>query len=361
MSQSRYQLPVMIAVLLIAAMTAWLFLVPEEEQARGRGPSDAVRVMAIAAETTELTDSLEALGTARANEAVIITSQSTELIASVEFEDGDQVAAGDILVTLQSSNESARVAELQVSLSEAKRQLARLENLATGNATSRSMLDEQASRVDTLEAQIDQARANLSELTIQAPFAGVLGHRQISPGTLITPGMPITTLDDVSIIKLDFSVPETFISGLSAGQLIETTTAAWPEQSFTGRLTSIGSRVDPVTRAVPVRSVIDNSDQKLKPGMLMTVRLIKNRRNALVVPESAVFPLNDGQFLYRVEDDLVARRIRVTLGDRRPGLVEIIEGLSPGDRVVIEGGLKLSDGQTVELINTASPVANGGF
>lgn len=358
MSQRRYQLPILIAVLLLAAMTAWLFLVPEAETVRASGSGDPVPVVAIAAQTQELTDTLEALGTARANEAVIITAQSTELIASVEFEDGDQVAAGDVLVTLHSSNESARVKELQVSLSEARRQLARLENLASENATSRSMLDEQASRVETLEAQIDQARANLSELTITAPFAGVLGNRQISPGTLITPGMPITTLDDVSIIKLDFSVPETFIGGLAAGQLIETTTAAWPGQPFTGRLTSIGSRVNPVTRAVPVRSVIDNSDHKLRPGMLMQVRLIKNRRDALVVPESAVFPLNDRQYLYRVDDDLIARRVAVTLGDRRPGLVEITDGLEPGDRVVIEGGLKLSDGQAVELIETPATPDN---
>lgn len=352
MKDLKYNLPIVAAILAIAAVTAWIYLADEDEAGPGdrRAGETPVRLQHVTRQS--LTDTLEALGTARANEAVIITAQSAELVESVHFEDGDVVSAGDLLVRLRQSEESAQVRELEINLAEAHRQLDRLENLATENATSRSMLDEQASRAQAIEAQLEQARASLAERTITAPFDGILGNRQVSPGTLVSPGMTITTLDDVSTIKVDFSIPESFIPTLATGQLIESNTAAYGETTFSGQLTSIGSRVDPVTRAVSVRAVIDNADNRLRPGMLMQIILIKNQREAMVIPESAVIPLNNQHFVYIVSAENLATRVEVTLGDRRPGLVEIKSGLALGDRVVVEGTMRLKDGNKVSVLDS---------
>ncbi len=362
MKDLKYNLPLFAAIAAIAAITAWIWLVDDEEQGNGSRRSGETPVRIQEVRQQQLTDTLEALGTARANEAVIITAQSAELVESVHFEDGNVVSAGDLLVTLRQSEEAAQVRELEINLAEAHRQLGRLQNLATENATSRSMLDEQSSRAEAIEAQLERARASLAERTIRAPFDGILGNRQVSPGTLVSPGMSITTLDDVSTIKVDFSIPESFIPKLATGQVIESTTAAYGDTQFSGRLTSIGSRVDPVTRAVSVRAVIDNTDNRLRPGMLMQINLIKNQREAMVIPESAVIPLNDQHFVYTVSADNLAQRRQVSLGDRRPGVVEIENGLSLGDQVVIEGALRLREGQSVNVIDplTVTQSEQGG-
>jgi membrane fusion protein, multidrug efflux system len=176
---------------------------------------------------------------------------------------------------------------------------------------------------------------------MRAPFSGVLGLRRVSMGSLVRPGDVITTLDDISLIKLDFTVPEAFISSLEMGSRVKVTVAAYPERSFEGKVAGIDTRVDPVSRAVAVRAEIANEDGVLKPGMLMTVNLITNQRKILAVPEEAIVPIESKQYVYLVTPEKKAERREIKIGARQPGFAEVLSGLKEGEKVVVEGTLKL--------------------
>ena len=178
----------------------------------------------------------------------------------------------------------------------------------------------------------------------------------MSPGSLVRPGDQITTLDDIDVIKLDFSVPETFVALIRPGLEVRARSAAYPDRRFAGRVTSVDPRVNPTTRTVRVRAELPNPDHALRPGMLLTVDLIKNRRDALSVPEQALVPVGDRQFVYVVDGVGEARRVEVEIGSRRPGTAEVLRGLAEGDRVVVEGAHRLRPGSRVEVTD---PVEEG--
>jgi membrane fusion protein (multidrug efflux system) len=188
---------------------------------------------------------------------------------------------------------------------------------------------------------------------ITAPFAGVLGLRQVSPGSLVTPGTPIATLDDISVIKLDFSVPERFLAVLARDQDISARSETYPDRAFEGKVTSVDSRIDPVTRSIAVRAEIPNPDLLLRPGMLMAVQLFREPRDTLAVPEIAILQVGMDSFVFRVTAEETAERVAVELGARRKGEVEIVRGLTAGDRIVTEGAVKLRDGARVSLAEDA--------
>jgi membrane fusion protein (multidrug efflux system) len=196
------------------------------------------------------------------------------------------------------------------------------------------------------------ARARLNELTIRAPFAGRVGLRNVSVGGLVSSGTVITTLDDISVMKLDFAVPETFMSLLKEGLEVEATSAAFSGQVFKGRVLSVDSRVDPVSRSVTVRAQIANRDSKLKPGLFMAVRLVHSDARALVIPEQALVPERDKQFVFAVRDGK-AVKTEIVLGRRRPGEVEVLSGLRAGDVIVSEGTQKIRDGGMVRMAGNA--------
>jgi len=192
-------------------------------------------------------------------------------------------------------------------------------------------------------------RARAGDYVITAPFTGFLGLREVSPGTLVSPGTQVTTLDDIHIIKVDFSVPEKFISALKEGQEIAAGAAAYPGREFRGVVRTIGTRVDPVTRAATVRAEISNEDDALRPGMLLTVDLVSNLAEAVSTRENALVPVGDDQFLFRVREDETVERIKVLVGRRYGARVEVTSGLAEGDLVVISGIMRLRDGSRVRI------------
>jgi membrane fusion protein (multidrug efflux system) len=297
--------------------------------------------------TAPWTDVIEALGTTQASESVTLTAKVTEVVESVKFEDGDRVIAGDILVDLSGRAEVAGLEEAQANYKETRQQYERLEGLVASGTVPRSQLDTQVAARDSARARVESIRARLADRVITAPFDGVLGFRQVSPGTLVTPGTAIATLDDISVIKLDFSVPETFLAALATGQTVRARSAAYPDVEFTGVLATVGSRIDPITRAVTVRADFPNAEQRLRPGMLLTVRVEKPAREALVIPELALMQIGGQAFVYRVEEGGVVSRVDVRAGARRRGEVEIVEGLQAGARIVVEGTVKLRPGARV--------------
>src|SRR5690606_36112838 len=271
----------------------------------------------------------------------------TETVEAVNFEDGDRVAAGDVLVDLSGRAEVAALEEAQAAYKEARQQYERQAELVKAGTISRSQLDTQVAARDSAQARVSAIRARLADRVITAPFDGILGFRQVSPGTLVTPGTPIATLDDISTIKLDFSVPERFLSVLQPGQQVVAQSAAWPDRDFHGTVSTIGSRVDPVTRAVPVRADIPNEDARLRPGMLLTVRLFEPERQTLAIPEIALTQVGSRAYVYRVDDQGTAEQVTVQIGARRRGEAERLSGLSSGDRVVVDGTVKLRPGARV--------------
>jgi membrane fusion protein (multidrug efflux system) len=266
----------------------------------------------------------------------------------VNFEDGDYVEAGAVLVELTNQEEEALLAEARANLDDAESQLRRLEDLSRRGLSAESELDVARSRAGAVRARWNSIVARLRDRLIQAPFSGILGFRQVSPGTMLGPNTAITSIDDISVIKLDFTVPETFIGTMTPGAKVVAKSVSFPDRAFEGIVRTVGSRVDPVTRAITVRAHIENDDRALRPGMLLTVEVVTAERVALVVPEGAVFQVQNRAYVYRVEDD-VASQQEIEVGGRRFGVVEVLGGLAEGDLIVVEGIIKLRDGARVRF------------
>jgi membrane fusion protein (multidrug efflux system) len=297
-------------------------------------------------------DVVEALGTAQANESVTLTAKVTDTVRRVNFEDGDYVEAGAVLIELTNQEEEALLAEARANLDDAESQLRRLEDLSDRGLTSASQLDVARSRAGATQARLNSIVARLRDRLIQAPFSGLLGFRQVSPGTMLTPNTAITSIDDISVIKLDFTVPETFIGSMSPGARIVAKSVSFPDRDFEGTVRTVGSRVDPVTRAIVVRAHVDNKDKALRPGMLLTVNVVTAERAALVVPEGSVFQVQNRAYVYRVDGDTVHQQ-QIEVGGRRFGVVEVLGGLNEGDPIVVEGIIKLREGARVRFEEAA--------
>lgn len=297
-------------------------------------------------------DRIEALGTLRANESVALTANVTDTISAIHFEDGDRVEAGKVLVEMNSGEETALLEEARVTAAEAQRQYQRIKSLESSGTAAKSQLDERLRQWEAARARVGAIESRLADRRLRAPFRGVLGLRNVSLGALVEPGDLITTLDDDSVMKLDMTVPATYLSALTPGLVIEGTTSAYGERVFRGKVSSIDSRVDPVTRSVTVRAMVPNDDRLLRPGMLMQAALLTNERRSLAVPEQTLLAEGDKHFVLVVDeaDGNKAVKRQVTIGVRRPGEVEIVAGLSAGEKVITDGAIKLRPGQPVTII-----------
>ncbi len=336
--------PLLLPLLALALLSACA----EDPAATGRPAQRPVTVLTQTVTVGTVVDSIEALGTARANESVTITANLTETVRKVHFEDGQRIAEGAVLVELTSEEEAALLEEARANLRDAQRQAQRLADLARQGLAPESEMDTARAASNAARARLDTVLARMEDRLVRAPFSGVLGFREVSQGTLVTPGTAITTLDDISRIKLDFSVPELYLGVISPGDPVTAVrTGGAGRSEFSGVVQTIASRVDPVTRAATIRAYIPNTEGALRPGMLLTVTVSSNEREAVVVPEAAVFQVAQRAYTYIVDADDTARRREVTLGVRRPGKVEITAGLTEGEEVVVEGTIRLSEGASI--------------
>lgn len=302
---------------------------------------------------SEISDRVEALGTARANESVSITANVTEKISEIHFEDSQRVRKGDVLVVLEQSEEQANLEQARAVLGERQLALDRLLTLEKRQLAATDELDNARLGVEQAKANISAIQARINDRVIRAPFAGVLGLRNISVGALVEAGDLIVTLDDVRFIKLDFSVPALFLPELKAGLRINARAASLANKSYLGEVRSVDSRVDPVTRSVQVRALLPNPQGDIVPGVLMQINLLRNTRQAMLVPEAALLPqANEEYVMVRVSiegKDSVEKR-RVTIGARTPGMVEILSGLNEGEQVVTHGNSKVQPGAFIDVL-----------
>lgn len=290
---------------------------------------------------------LSALGTVRARESVTVTAKVNETVQRVHFDSGDEVAAGAVLLTLSSRQQQAELAEAEAAAREAERQYARGMQLAQRQLIAQSALDAQRAARDAAAARVRRMQADLDDRRIRAPFSGVLGLRQLSPGALVTPGTAVATLDDITRVYVDFSVPEARLAQLRRGQPLVGTSAAWPGRAFAGQVVNIEARIDPQTRAVMVRGDFPNPERHLRPGMLVQVMLTHAARTALVLPEIALVQAGRETFVWRVGAGGRVERAPVQVAGRRDGQVALAAGIAAGERIVVEGVGKLRPGMVV--------------
>lgn len=310
----------------------------------------AINVVAVPVVSDSISFQLEALGTTRANESVDITAKVANQVTAVRFSEGQQVSRGQVLVELDAAQVRADLAAAEAALAESRSQYQRSRELYTTRVLSDSQLEQIEATFKANEARVASARARVADTVIRAPFAGRVGLRRVSVGSLISPGTVITTLDDTSTIKLDFTIPETFLTVVRPGLEITARSVAYPDTTFAGKVGSVDTRIDPATRSVTVRALLPNPEGLLKPGMFLTTRLSRGAVDALMVPEQALVPEGGRMFVY-VARDGVAEKRQVQLGQRRVGEVQVVEGLAAGELVVTEGTQKLRDGATVALVD----------
>lgn len=324
----------------------------------GGGPP-AVNVIAVAAQTHTFTDAVEALGTAQARESIVLTPKVADTIRAIRFDSGDRVRSGQVLVEMANVEQAADLAEARAQHLAAQQELRRYQELYDRGFASQARLDTVRAAAEAAQARLNAGGSRIADRTIRAPFAGIVGLRSASPGQYVRPGDQIGTLDDISQIKLDFDVPETQLARLRPGVRIIAGAAAFPDRTFEGEISDVDSRIDPTTRTVRVRAMLPNRDETLRPGMLMTVRVLANPREALAVPEIALLDRADGSFVYRVaagDNGQVVEQVAVRTGQRAAGMAEVLDGLAPGDLVVTEGIQSVRPGQAVAV---AGPAAEG--
>jgi membrane fusion protein (multidrug efflux system) len=352
--------PISIAVAVICA--AWAIYATQHRGASpagGAGPNASARnntptfVSVAPVRTETVSQKLEALGNARANESVDISSKTSNVVTAVHFGDGQRVNRGQLLVQLDDAQTRADVAAAEAAVAESERLFNRSRELMATEALSKAQFDQLDATLKANRAKLASAQARLQDTVIRAPFSGRVGLRRVSVGTLISPGDVITTLDDTSVIKLDFSVPENVLATLREGLAVRATAPAFSGRSFTGKVSSIDSRVDLNTRAVTVRALLANEDGALRPGMFLNVSLANDERETLIIPEQALTPEAERQYVFVVADGKAQRR-EVRIGSRRPGSVEVVAGLNAGEQVVVEGTQKVRDGAPVRTTEIAA-------
>ena len=326
---------------------------------RGDGGRRAVVVEVAKVRVGRVVRTLDAVGTTRADEAVVLTAKVTGLIQRIAFIEGQWVERGTTLVSLDAT---ALEAELQVARAErenARNLYQRAQKLLRTRNVAQARVDELAMLLAAGDASVQAKQAELADYDIRAPFSGRLGMRDVSVGALIRPGDPITTLDDTRVVKLDFPVPETELASIEPGLAVVAESIAYPDRRFDGIVQTVDSRIDPVTRSIAVRARLPNPEGLLKPGMFLTVHLVVGvKENAVLVPEEAVLASAGGQYLFAVDNDK-AVRLPVVTGRRFPGEVEVLSGIAPGTEVIVGGIQKVRDGVPVTRRDAGAAPAGG--
>jgi membrane fusion protein (multidrug efflux system) len=329
--------------------TTLFFLIQVSSSLAQRPPTP---VFVTVVEQVDFVDEVEALGTLQSNENVEIMSTVTELVTKVNFKDGQRVRKGDVLVEMDAAEELAQQVEEESRINEAQKQVNRLKSLFKRDVASESALDETERELQTAQARLKAIQSRINQHILVAPFDGVVGLRNISVGALAQPGTRIATLDDDSVMKLDFSIPEVFIATLKTGTVVEARTSVYPDKTFKGSISSIDTRIDPVTRSVTTRALLNNKDRELKAGMLMKVVVNKNPRKTIVIPEESLISRGKKSFVLVVDESnekTTVKEQQVSLGNRRKGEVEILSGLVVGQKVVTHGITRAKPGAPVVI------------
>jgi membrane fusion protein (multidrug efflux system) len=288
----------------------------------------------------------------RSRDAVTITAKVAGIVQEIHFQEGQRVQAGDQLVSLDADALRAEFDQARAFADDARSQLNRARGLQAGQTIAAQRLETLESTARQAEGRVRQTQARLEEMRVTAPFGGRVGLRQVSVGALVQPGAVVTTLDDISRVRVEFAVPEVFVARVQVGSPVIARSAAFGERSFRGRVAVVDTRIDTTTRTVRVISEFDNPDEVLKPGLFMTVELEMARRDdALLVAEEALDPVGERNYVYVIRGNH-ARRVEVRLGQRLQGEVEVLSGVDAGEPVVVRGIQRLRNDAPVRVVET---------
>ncbi|MEO0478595.1 MAG: efflux RND transporter periplasmic adaptor subunit [Planctomycetota bacterium] len=344
----------------VLAATAVYFGFPEwfESEASGAQQSGKARpappVVIARVVEAPFADILEALGTIRANESVELTANRADHVREVLFEDGDRAKENQLLVQLQDAEEQALLDEAEIRLKEATDAHERSLDLFGQGIDAQADLDGAAAQMQAAQSRVTSLTATIKDHKILAPFAGRLGLRQVSKGAFVEPSDVLTTLDDLSQVKIDFTIPGTRLAEVEIGQDVVVRSAAVPGREFRGAVRAIETRLDARTRSATIRALVPNNDELLRPGMLAIVEVKRGEAPVLQVPEEAVVLIGEKAFVWFVDAQDVVHRTEVRLGRRKVGSVEVLSGLVLDDRIVVEGLPNLVDGKPVDIIRERS-------
>lgn len=335
---------------IVAGLTA-LALAPVGGMAAAEDAPPPVPVEAekVRVETVERV--VEAIGTLRASESVVLRPEIAGRITEFQFEEGQPVKAGQVLVRLDDEVYRAELAQAEANLRLSRANAARAQQLHREGVGTERALDEANAQLYADEAARRLARAMLDKAIIRAPFDGLVGLRQVSAGAYVTPGQDIARLTALDPMKVDFRVAETMLADIRVDQPLEVQVDAYPEQRFKGSVYAIDPVVDEAGRSVLIRARIGNPDQLLRPGLFARVHLVVERaEQAVTVPEEALMPSGNAVMVFKVVDGKV-EPAPVRTGLRQGGRVQIEEGLAPGDMVITAGHLKVRPGAPVTIVN----------
>lgn len=291
---------------------------------------------------------IEAVGTLKANEALILRPEITGRVETITFTEGEQVKKNATLVQFDASMYKAQVneAKARVALSETEYQ--RVNKLFNNGSISETVRDSALAQMQINEAQLEQAQVSLKKMTLRAPFTGIVGLRQFSPGDYITAGADMLEIVDIDSMKLDFRIPEIYLPQIAQGQILNVNLTAFPGEVFTGKVTAISPQISEQGRSILVRALLVNEGKKLRPGLFAKVQLLVKEQNLIVVPEEALIPQDKGFLVYTYKDNKVTP-VPVQLGQRLKGSIAIT-GINPGDVVITAGQLKLRPGSPITPI-----------
>lgn len=301
----------------------------------------------------EFSDRVEAIGTLFPKERVELTVYASDRVTAVYFEDGQRVRKGQTLLAQAQKEQLAAIEGAEATLNDAESIVERMRPLVEDGAVSQLLFDQSKRDVQVARSQLIAVQTRQKDRVLVAPFSGVLGFRQVSAGSYLSPGDPVATLIDDSIMLLDLSVPASFLTTIKPGLEITAISASLSNETFKGTLVSIDNEIDPVTRSLKVRAHLANDEKLLKPGLFMSVTLYTAPRTSLSIQEEAIQPLGSKSFVYIIKRTssgrLMAARREVQTGTRDSGLVEIISGLEAGDNVITEGIIGVRDGGEVTV------------
>lgn len=315
------------------------------------GPGGPVAVEVGVVSSITLTDDVRAVGSLTSEQSVVLRPEVSGRIQRFGFDDGQRVRKGQLLVQLDDTLQQAQLKQAQAQASIARTNLQRSRELLAQGFVSQSAVDQNAASLEVAEAQVALAQAQLTRMRVVAPFDATAGIKRVNVGDYVKDGADLVNLDNLSVLAVDFSVPERFLARVKPGQPVEIEVDALPGRSFRGRVEATESQVDANGRALLVRARVDNAGALLKPGMFARPRLVfAVREGALVVPEQALVPQGQRQFVFKIVDgpggQKVAQRVEAKLGLRLPGQVELLEGVAAGDRIVTAGQARLRGEQT---------------
>ncbi|OLQ81458.1 efflux transporter periplasmic adaptor subunit [Photobacterium proteolyticum] len=355
---------ILVAALVTAALSGggFLYFQGESHAAEKKAAPGAGRFIPVTTgevSSHPVAQSLSLIGKLEAQRSVNVATQVAAKVDSIVVGVNNKVAKGELLVQLDDAKARAAYEEALAYLNDEKRKLNEFKSLVKRGAITQTEIDAQQASVNIADARLKAAKAELDDHAIHAPFAGTVGLIDISPGYMLTVGSELFSLDDLSSMRLDIQVPEQYLSFMSEGMSVTATSQAWPGREFMGEIQAIDSRVQADSLNIKVRVNFDNSDNKLKPGMLMAATIGFTPHDAAIIPVQALEYSGTKRFVYLVDEQNIARRTEVTLGARVENEVVIESGISIGDRIVVQGLVNMRDGSRVNDLTAKKPLKSG--